>query len=213
MEIDLTSIPSFPDFIHEHDTVITVDYQGELNVDPRPVLDHDLDNRFIVDLASERQGLETRGLRRPSRTDHGGVAEIHFDHYVHGFEHPDAQIAWDFSVSQAGAFYPNIEYANLTGKPVSVRLAFGEQTLEAELPPTVTHSRNWRWFRKERIGCVQLQEGDRQAMRFSVTQPIDLDHQIPMEREGGEIWDQQDGFMLKAVVLKPFAPPREGVSR
>lgn len=206
LEIDLTSVPDFVVFTSEHDTVIAVEHEGELIVDPMPVLDQDLDNRFIPALASESTGVELRSFRRPLFVDHGTNAYCPHDDYVHGFNRTDAGVKWAFSNTAENTFFVNVEYANLTGKPVTVTLAVGGQELTATLPVTITHDRDWRWFRTERVGHVQVAAGSDQTIDLAVTEPVSDDDRMPSYLADDKPGDEHDGFMIKSITLKSLAP-------
>jgi hypothetical protein len=206
IEITLTSVPDFPKFADEYDTVIAVEYDGELDVDPNPVLDHDLDNRFIPALTTEQTDVSLRSFRRPLYIDHGTVAYCPHDDYAHGFDSPDAYLEWTFSNMEETIFFVNVEYANLTGKPVKVKLSVNDRELTAELPVTVTHDRDWRWFRTEIIGHVEIANGDDLTVSFEVTEPIS-DERMPSYLADDKPGTDHDGFMIKSITLKSLAPP------
>jgi alpha-L-fucosidase len=206
IEIDVTSVPDFAEFANADDTVIAVEYEGELSVDPKSVLDHDLDNRFIPALAAERNDLELRSFRRPLFTDHGTNAYCPHDDYAHGFTDTNANVKWDFANMAENTFFVNVEYANLTGKPVPVKLSVGGQELTATLPVTITHNRDWRWFRTEIVGHVQIGVGSDQTLAFEVTEPVNDDDRMPSYLADDKPGIEHDGFMIKSITLKSLAP-------
>jgi alpha-L-fucosidase len=206
IEIDVTSVPDFAEFANADDTVIAVEYEGELSVDPKSVLDHDLDNRFIPALAAERNELELRSFRRPLFTDHGTNAYCPHDDYAHGFTDTNANVKWDFANMAENTFFVNVEYANLTGKPVPVKLSVGGQELTATLPVTITHNRDWRWFRTEIVGHVQIGVGSDQTLAFEVTEPVNDDDRMPSYLADDKPGIEHDGFMIKSITLKSLAP-------
>ena len=205
LEIDLTSAPDFVAFTNAHDTVIVVEHEGELMVDPTPVLDQDLDNRFIPALASELNEAELRSFRRPLFIDHGTNAYCPHDDYAHGFNSTEAGVKWAFTNRAENTFFVNVEYANLTGEPVVVRLAVGGQELTATLPVTITHDRDWRWFRTELVGHVKIGEGSEQAIALTVTEPVS-DDRMPSLLADDKPGTEHDGFMIKSITLKSLAP-------
>jgi alpha-L-fucosidase len=206
VEIDVTSVPTFAESANADDTVIALDYEGTLAVDPKPVLDHDLDNRFIPALATEQNSVALRSFRRPHVTDHGTVAYCPHDDYAHGFDTPEAGLRWTVANTEANTFYVNLEYANLTGKPVRVTLSIGGRQLTAALPVTITHDRDWRWFRSEIIGHLDVAAGHDQVIEFTVSQPISDTDRLPSYLADDRPGTEHDGFMLKAVTLKSLAP-------
>ena len=205
IEIDMTTHADFPRFTNEHNTVLVVEFDGELNVDPRPVLDHDLDNRFIPALAVEKTGVEVRSFRRPYFIDHGTNAYCPHEDYAHGFKTAGAKLEWQFENIHANAFYVDLEYANLTGKPVKVKMSVGGQALTAELPVTVVGDRDWRWFRTDIIGQVRVSAGHDLSMRLETTEPIG-EGRIPSYLADDRPGMEHDGFMVKSVILKSLAP-------
>ena len=206
IEIDLTSVADFAAFTHADDTVVAVDYDGELAVDPKPVLDHDLDNTFIPALAAKINEVELRSFRRPQFIDHGTVAYCPHDDYAHGFNTPEARLVWNFSNMNENTFFVNVEYANLTGKPVHVKVSVGGKDLTAALPVSVTHDRDWRWFRTDIIGHVQVAAGIDHVMSFEVTKPIADDDRMPSYLADDKPGIDHDGFMIKSITLKSLAP-------
>jgi alpha-L-fucosidase len=206
IEIDLTSVPGFAALCDEDDTVVVLEYEGELAADPKPVLDHDLDNRFIPALASDLNGAELRSFRRPLFSDHGTNAYCPHDDYAHGFSSGDAAVTWSFASTDENIFFVNVEYANLTGKPVQAKLSVGGQKLSAELPVTITHDRDWRWFRTEIAGHVKIGEGREQSLTFAVQTPIAATERMPSYLADDRPGTEHDGFMLKSVTLKSLAP-------
>lgn len=205
VEIDLNSVADFAKFANEHDTVIAVEYEGELTVDPKPVLDHDLDNRFIPALTAEKKNVELRSFRRPHFIDHGTNAYCPHEDYAYGFNSPEANIKWTFSNTNENDFFVNLDFANLTGKPVPVKICIGGQELTATLPVTITHDRDWRWFRTEIIGQVKIAEGNDQTISFEVTEPVSEDR-MPSYLADEKPGTEHDGFMVKSIVLKSLAP-------
>lgn len=206
LEIDLASLPNFAEFANPHNTVIVVEHEGELVADPTPVLDHDLDNRFIPALASERTGVELRSFRRPQYNDHGTNAYCPHDDYVHGFNSVDTGVKWTFANMHENSFFVNIDYANLTGKPVALTLSLGGQELTAQLPVTVTHDRDWRWFRTEIVGHVALSVGEGQCIELGVVEPVSDADRLPSYLADDKPGAEHDGFMIKAITLKSLAP-------
>ncbi|MCX6972443.1 MAG: alpha-L-fucosidase [Verrucomicrobia bacterium] len=205
VEIDLTSIVDFAEFADEDDTVLMVEFDGELIVDPRPVLDHDLDNRFIPALAAEKNGVDLRSFRRPYFIDHGTNAYCPHEDYAHGFKKAGAGLGWQFSNRDENSFFVNVEYANLTGRPVKVKLSVGGHELRAELPVTVLNERDWRWFRTDIIGQVKVSADNDQSMSFEVTEPMSEDR-MPSYLADGKPGTEHDGFMIKSITLKSLAP-------
>ena len=206
VQIDLTSVSDFATFTDTGDTVIAVDYKGELAVDPRPVLDHDLDNRFIPALATQQTAIALRSFRRPHAVDHGTVAYCPHDDYAHEFDTPEARLGWTFSNTTANTFFVNVEYANLTGKPIPVKIVVGGKELAATLPVTVTHDHDWRWFRTEIVGHVQIAAGQDQTIGLAVTEPISDDDRVPSYLADDKPGVEHDGFMIKSITLKSLAP-------
>ena len=204
IEIDLTSVPNFAEFAHAADTVIALAYDGELAVDPRPVLDHDLDNRFIPALA-ERSQLELRSFRRPQYNDHGSVAFCPHDDYAYGFDVAEARLQWNVSSTNKNAFFVTVEYANLTGQPVQVKVSVGGQELTAILPVTVSDDHDWRWFRTEIVGHVHFEAGDDQVIDLSLSEPIS-EERMPSYLADDKPGAEHDGFMIKSITLKSLAP-------
>jgi alpha-L-fucosidase len=205
IEIDLTTHADFSTFINEHSTVIGVEYDGELKIDPLPVLDHDLDNRFIPALASENAGVALRSFRRPYFIDHGTNAYCPHEDYAHGFEKAGTSLEWKFANMQANYFFADLEYANLTGKPVKVKLILAGQVLTAELPVTVANDRDWRWFRTDIVGQVHVTEGHDLCMRFETMETIG-DARMPSYLADDKPGLEHDGFMVKSIILKSLAP-------
>ncbi len=205
IEIDLTSVPDFEAYTNADDTVIALEYEGELDVDPKPVLDHDLDNRFIPAVASESTAVELRSFRRPQYNDHGTNAYCPHDDYGHGFENEGARLAWHFSNTAENTFFVNVEYANLTGKPVTVKISVGGQELTAVLPVTVTHDRDWRWFRSETAGHVLVAAGADHSLAFEAAEPVSHER-MPSYLADDKPGAEHDGFMLKSITLKSLAP-------
>ena len=205
VEIDLTSVPTYAEFVDADNTVIAVEYAGELAVDPKPVLDHDLDNRLIPALASELTELELRSFRRPLVTDHATNAYCPHDDYAHGFNSTGASVKWAFANTTENTFFVNVEYANLTGNPVQAKLSVGGQELTAALPVTVTHDRDWRWFRTEIVGHVEIAVGDDQTISFEVTEPVG-EERMPSYLADDKPGTEHDGFMIKSITLKSLAP-------
>lgn len=205
LEIDLTSNADFARFADEDNTVIAVAFDGELVVDSRPVLDHDLDNRFIPALAAEMNGAELRSFRRPYFIDHGTNAYCPHEDYAHGFKKAGTGLVWQFSSMCENSFFVDVEYANLTGRPVKVKLSVGGQVLVAELPVTVISDRDWRWFRTDIIGHVKVSAGNDQHMNIEVTEPIS-DDRMPSYLADDKPGIEHDGFMIKSIILKSLAP-------
>ncbi len=197
-------------FTDDHDTVIAVDYDGDLAADARPVLDHDLDNRMIPALATDKTKVSVRSYRRPHYVDHGTVAACPYHDYAHGFDSADASLRWVFANPAANTFFVNIDYANLTGQPVTVKISVGGEELTAPLPVTIAHDRDWRWFRQQLVGSVDVDAGTDQSLAVTVTTPIADTDRIPSHLEDGKPGGDHDGFMIKSITLKSLVPPRYG---
>lgn len=206
LEIDLTSVEDFARFANEHDTILAVEYEGDLTVDPTPVLDHDFENRFIPALGSCR-GAHLKTIRRTFSTHHGTSCSASHEDYVHAFEHEEASVRWAFSNNADQEFFVSIEYANLTGKPVSVKAVAGGRELLMDLPVTVTHDRDPRWFRKERMGHVRIGSGSRQEIALRVLTRVQDADRIPSRLEDGKPGRDHDGFMIKSISLVSLVPP------
>lgn len=81
---------------------------------------------------------------------------------------------------------------------------FGQLT--ATLPVTVTHERDWRWFRTEILGHVTLAARENQSIELGVTQPVDPAARVPFYLADDKPGAEHDGFMIKSITLKSLAP-------
>jgi len=135
--IDVDLYHADPKSIDYRDTVVVLEYEGQLEIDPMPVLDNDLDNRFIPLLAENTKAVKTSDKTRLTPViDHGGVQEPRYYAFSYGYSNPDAKTTWKFRAGADNYFYLNVKYANLTGKPVEVLVTVDGTPVQVKLPPT-----------------------------------------------------------------------------
>ena len=211
IELKTEGIPA--DVFNEASTVLVVEYEGELDVDPSPVLDHDLDNRFIVPLAKKENGAQDKLQRITAILEHPGVQEPAWQEFACGFSNKGAKVSWNFNLVEKNRFCINVEYANLTGRKLNALIKVGGKTHKVELQPTKSKTNPWAMFTLITTGSEVLDKGKGQVVSFeldknNVLDDLDEMYKTPNERELG-----LTKFMLKSVVLKPFYPlPYEGYS-
>jgi len=70
----------------------------------------------------------------------------------------------------------------------------------------VTHDHDWRWFRTEIVGHVQIAAGQDQTIGLAVTEPISDDDRVPSYLADDKPGVEHDGFMIKSITLKSLAP-------
>ncbi len=201
--IDLTSIDISEDFLDQNDTVIAIEFTGELSVDRTPVLDHDLDNKFIPDLAKN----SNMRLKKYRRTPYiGSSYRVSLDNGASKGRPGNSSLTWSFALKEPNAFSVFIEYANLTNKAMPVTLEIGEKILNLELPQTIAHSRDPHWFKKEDFGVVHLKPGKDQAIVLKIDQWVTDDEKLPVNIKDKKLSKKHDGLIIKSLILKSVYP-------
>lgn len=125
-----------PDAIDYTDTVVALAYEGKLRVDRTPVLDNDLPNTFLPQLATASGGAKCASTRLTPCIDHAGVQEPRYYQYAAGFDKTAAKLEWTFNCVAANEFYLNIDYANLTGETLKCAVTVNGKNVTVDLPPT-----------------------------------------------------------------------------
>jgi alpha-L-fucosidase len=194
-------------------TVLVVEYEGELDINTTPTLDHDLDNRFIPQLAKTENGCITTLQRVTPILDHPTVEQPHWEEFALGFSNPKAKLSWNFNLYQNNRFAINVEYANLTDDSIDAVIRMGDQIHSVNLPSTKDKSQPWGIFTLYNTGSELINSGEELELSFelssgSAKKELDEKYATPIERETG-----LKNFMLKSIILKPFFPlPYSGYS-
>ena len=121
---------------NEADTVIAVEYDGALSVDPKRVLDLDLENRFIPALGKKKGGVSHGRTRVTPKPDSPGIEAPHYYDYAWKFVSPDSAISWACAIPESTFFFVKLKYANFTDKTLKANVTVGGKTVRIDLPPT-----------------------------------------------------------------------------
>jgi hypothetical protein len=215
-----------PGFIDYRDTVVVLEYGGDLNLDTVTVLDNDLDNRFIPLLAENTKSVKTsKNTRLTPVIDHGGVQEPRYYAYSYGYSKPDAVTTWKFRAAEDNYFYLNVKYANLTGETVEAVLTVDGTTIPVTLPPTHKDPPKSKDFFDTllvprpvslRNGSpvevpmpVAIKKGAEHAMSFQLAEASRKPALDQAPRKAGR--KLRASFMLESITLKPAYPlPYQG---
>jgi alpha-L-fucosidase len=192
-------------FIDYRDTVVVLEFDGAPDIDTVPVLDNDLDNRFIPLLAENTKPVKTSTNSRLTPViDHGGVQEPRYYAYSFGYSKPDARSTWKFRASEDNFFYLNIKYANFTGAPVKAVATVDGVPHTVELPPTPEDPMKSKdCFATILVPMpVPIRKGAEHTLSFEVAE----DSRNPaLDKSVGK--RLKASFMLEAITLKPAYPP------
>jgi len=197
--VDLGRIDIPCEALSDADTVVVLTYIGALEIDPKPVLDQDLENRFIVKQANRRGDVTIKDLRRKPVEIHPGLEKPRYDEFAFGFTQSDAALEWSFDVTDANTFMASIEVANLTEAPISMRLTLGAQHVDIDVPVTVMNERDWRWFKEVPVGLFDGAEGMDQRLVLTLNTPLVQEVSAPKDHRGY-------GLMIKSVTLTSALP-------
>jgi hypothetical protein len=202
IEIDLLSAvktPGLSQYFSDINTVLRLEYGGELQVDGTPVLDQDLDTVLIPQLASSSSRLTLKHTRTTPTIEHPGCEEPRYDYYAYGFGKADAKVEWNYHAPRSGHYYVDVNYANLTDETLVAALVVNGQALQVELPPTKSQSRPWEVFSSAVSTGLQIAQGDNQTLSFGLQLSEDHDSLNQKTR-------QVHNVMLKHIALRPALP-------
>jgi alpha-L-fucosidase len=121
---------------NDADTVITVEYTGTLEADNTPVLDQDLENRFLPALAKMTNKASFGRTRITPKPDNPGIEAPHYYNYAWNFTNPKGAVSWKCIIPNTNSYFVKLKYANLTDKILKANIKVGDKQVQIELPPT-----------------------------------------------------------------------------
>ena len=122
---------------NQADTVVVVEYDGTLDVDTRPVLDQDIENRFLPALGVLKNKAVHGRTRVTPKPNNPGVEAPRYYDYAWNFVNPKVSISWKCIIPECTAYFVKIKYANFTGKILKANIKVGGSTIQVKLPPTL----------------------------------------------------------------------------
>jgi alpha-L-fucosidase len=188
-----------PSLLSEANTVVAVEFNGDLKVDTKPVLDLDLENRFIPAHARYSGGTSHGRTRVTPKYNSPGVESPCYYDYAWKFSKKGNKVSWNCVIPQNSNYFVKVKYANLTDKTLKAQVKVGEKVLELNLPPTL----------KDASSCFQtaisnktfaLSKSENANISFSID-----DSSVSNELSGNTI--KLKKFMLEWVEVSSFAPP------
>ncbi len=191
-----------PRFVDYTDTVVVLEYEGSLEVDPTPVLDNDLPTRLIPQLA-QCEKVRCAATRLTPCIDHGGVEEPRYYEYAYGFGAPNSRVSWTFHCIADNVFYLNLKYANLTDRSLTGVVTLGEKRYPIALPPTRPNpGAGWDSFRLVFSDPVRITKGRNRTLAFELAD----DSKSPELEQEGKRRGFKSRFMLDSVTLRSAYP-------
>ena len=207
------------------DTVVVIEYEGELSVDATPVLDQDHYPNVFLPRQADKGVLRRSGqcAIRQYRFDgydfESGISQDIFIYDVANALKPKTRFEWKFNVAQTNEYLVYIDYCNRSGETAKAVIEIAGNKIDVELPPTTAAADDMRWFIAKFAGHVKLvpAKGQTLALQMAGTIPDRL-------RDPKIIWDKKsisrrrgsypkNVFMIRSVKIKSAYPPLLPVNR
>ena len=190
---------SDPHLFSETDTVVVVEYDGTPEIDPKPVLDLDLENTFLAALGKTANGAATGRKRVKPKPDNPSVEAPHYFDYAWRFATPESTVAWNCITPETSYFYAKVKYANFTDRTLTATVKVGENTVEVPLPPSPKNAHT----------CIQsalskaflLRKSDDTGISFSLSKET---LEKPLTGKGPS---KLPVFMLESLEVSTVDPP------
>ena len=211
-ELNLSKTDLKAKYISFADTVLVIEYEGDLSVDTVPVLDQYFPNKFIPATGQMSGGGRVQQIRVTAFSYKGGLSHTVYSNDIAYNLSDKSRIGWHFNVTKKNKYMLYVDYANRSGKTVDAVIEIGGQKLEVSLPPTTAAADDMRWFNKKLAGTVELSPLE------GVELSIEMKSEIPKQlKQPIVLWDKRNVgrkndvfgkyiFMIRSVIVRTAYP-------
>ena len=218
-ELNLSAGNPKAEWLSYADTVVAIEYEGELSVDTAPVLDQDHYPNVFLPCQADRKvinhsgGCTLRQYRFDGYNFDSGISQKIFIYDVANNLKPKTRFEWKFNIAAPNEYLVYVDYCNRSGETAKAIIEIAGQKVDIELPPTVAAADDMRWFVAKYAGHFKLKPAKDQTLALQMNGPV------PNKlKEPKIIWNQmslarrktsyaKNVFMIRSVKVKSAYPP------